>query len=269
MEKQNQTNEGAFVLDPVIQRYTIAKPFQGNDAKEVYKAVKGRVAKDFADASAFAQYFKFDEETEEIRGSNLFFGVLTDEELASQGLWLPTIVEAKKIDAEGRLTNRFYRDYGAGIYSPENPNAPIAKSLIKEANRRAWKAPILAPFKALKLGKGRNEYGAIVGFRENVQDVMYGEEAKDYLLKSRINQVGNSGARRLVRYNDGVWDANWYYLAYSYADGRVDWVCGEATTQNLENAVSGELNRVTQMEIQKINDKLLRAKEAGFRVLRS
>ena len=67
-----------------MQRYTFAKPFQGDDAKEVYRAVKGRIAKDFENAPAFAQHFEFNEETENINGSSLFYGILINEELSNE-----------------------------------------------------------------------------------------------------------------------------------------------------------------------------------------
>jgi len=57
-------NNGILVHAPVIQRYTFSRPLQGDEAREVYKEVRARVAKDFKNASAFNQYFEFDEDTQ-------------------------------------------------------------------------------------------------------------------------------------------------------------------------------------------------------------
>ena len=237
MEKEFKLNDGAFVLSPVVQRYTFAKPLQGDNARELYKEVTGRVARDFKNAPAFAQYFKFDEETGQINGSNTFYGIAVDDELGKERLWVPTIVQAKQLDAAGKLSNGVHRDFGMAIYSAEGPNVKIADVLVREATKRGWKTPILAPFKALKLRKGGSEDGVSVGFSKNAQDVINGEEAEAFLQKE-INYLGKSGALRLFRDDSGYWLAGGLGLALSFDRCRMDFACGEATTQNLESAIT-------------------------------
>ena len=66
----------------------------------------------------------------------------------------------------------------------------------------------------------------------------------------------------------GDWSAAWGNLAYSDADGRVDWVCGEATQKNLENAVLSEVNKAGKREAEKLNDRISKARESALAVIK-
>ena len=238
MQTEQVQNDGLIVLAPVVKSYTFAKPFRGNDAQEVYKAVKGRIARDFKDASEFNGYFQFNEETGEINGSSLYHGILINDELTQAGLWLPTFIEGKQLDKAGKLSNGVYRDYGIAVYDENDPNLNTAKKLVAESKKKNWNLPILALFKSLTLGKGAN-----IGFNKNTQDLITGDEAVQY-LKDNFNYVGNSGVQGLGRGGYSLWIADWYCLVGSDDDGRVDWVCGEATQKNLEGAVLSEVDEI-------------------------
>jgi hypothetical protein len=265
--KEKNENEMVF-LEPIIQKYTFAKRFRGDDAKEVYNAVAGRISKDFKNAPAFNGYFKFNEEKQEINGSDLYHGILINDELKASGLHLPSVIEGKSLDAAKKLTNGVYRDYGLVVYDGQNPNSEIAQRLIKEANKKGLKFPILAPFSVLKLRKGGSKNGVSVLFNEETNKIMSGEEAQKYLAE-QFNYKGNSGVRGLDRGGRDFWFANWDGLGDSGGAGRVDWVCGEATAQNLERAVLEEINKVSRSEMEKLNIKIANSKEAALKVLRS
>ena len=149
-------NDGVIVLAPVIEKYVFSKPLQGIEAREIFSEVKGRVAKDFKNAPAFDAYFKFNKQTGQLNGSNTFYGILIDHALSKEDLWIPTIVEAKRLDALGKLQNGIYREYGIAIYDNQEPNSEMAEILVEEANKRGWQLPILAPFKALGIRKSKN-----------------------------------------------------------------------------------------------------------------
>lgn len=267
MSKETASGDGILVLSPVVQKYVFSKSLQGDYAREVCKEVKARVARDFKNASAFKQPFEFDEQDGLIKGSNLFYGIVVNEELSKEGSWIPTIVEAKKLDAAGRLSNGVYRDFGMAVYSANGQNAEIAKILVNEADKRGWKTPILAPFNALKLKKGGKDYGVTVSFTDNTSGVITGDEAREY-LQAQFKYTSNNGARRLLRNGVGSWLASWDGLANSRAYGRVDFVCGEATAQNLEGAVLEQFNKVAQTEMQRLNDRIRKAQVAALDALK-
>ena len=262
MAEQKQNTE-ILVLESIIEKYIFAKPFRGDEAREVYKEVKKRVKKDFKNASVFDVYFQFNEETREINGSTTAHGILINDVLTERGLRLPTITEAKKLDVSGRLSNGVYRDYGIAVYSENEPNKEIARELIKEANKRKWQLPILASFKDLELIKTGTE----ITFKKDAEGVITGEKARQY-LNEQFNYTGNSGACGLDRSGCGCWNAGWCYLAYSGAAGRVDWMCGEATPKNLESAVLMDIGSIAKKEVEKLNDKISSAKESAIKVLR-
>ena len=91
------------VLEPVIEKYVFSMPFKGERAREVYREVKGRIEKDFKNTPVFDGYFEFNEQTEEINGSDTYPGILINEVLNQERLWIPTFVQAKILDKNGPL----------------------------------------------------------------------------------------------------------------------------------------------------------------------
>lgn len=233
METKENNNGEIIFLAPVVERYTFAKRFRGDKAREVYSAVAGRVAKDFKNLSAFNGYFKFNDETQEINGSDLYHGILINDELRASGLHLPSVVEGKSLDSTKRLNDGVYRDYGIAIYNDQDPNSETAGKLVKEVAKRGLKLPILIPFSALKLKRSGSD--VLATLRDETLGIISGEEAQKYLTK-QFDYKGNSGVRRLFHNRDGYWDAGWDYLGSSYVGGRVDWVCGEACQEDLIKA---------------------------------
>lgn len=261
-------NDGLIVLASAVERYIFSKPLQGDNAREVYKEVKERVAKDFRGAPEFDAYFEFNKQTGEINGSNTYYGILIGDVLRKSGLWLPTIAEAKKLDVAGKLKNDVWREYGIAVYDNQAPNSEIAKILVEEACKRDWQLPILAPFKALKLRKDRNQQEVGISFSKDAQGIILGEEAKEYLAK-QIDYKGSNGACRLYRGRLGYWGADDGDLRDSSDYGRVDFVCGEATTKNLESAIIEEINKTIQSEVEKINNRISNARQAAIDALKS
>ena len=247
MGKNISQNIGIQVLAPVINentKYIVARPFRGDEAKAVYEEVTGRIRKDFKNAPVFKQYFEFNEQTGQINGLNTYFGILINNTLSKNGLWIPTIQEAKQLDASGKLSNNVYRDFGMAVYSKDNPNQEVAKRLIKEAKKRGWELPVLAPFKALGIIKT----GVKISFKKNAEGIISGEEARQYLDKE-FNYKGNTGACRLDRYGSGSWIVYWSRLDDSNAVGRVDWMCCEATRAEVKSAYQGLLKRTYDTQI--------------------
>ena len=251
------------VLEPIIDKYVFAKPLQGDEAKAVYEEVQGRIKKDFKNAPEFNGYFKFNEQTREINGSDLYHGILINKVLNQEGLWLPTFIQGKKLDDLGKLSNQVYRDFGVAGYSNNNPNKDIAERLIKGAEKRGWELPILASFNALKLIKT----GVKISFDKNTQGIITGDEAKQYLDKN-FDYKANAGVRRLGRGSVGGWVAAWYRLGGSLDPGRVDFVCGEATTKNLERAVLTDINKIAEKEVKAMNTRIASAREIALKTLR-
>ena len=221
METREKNNNEIIVLAPVVQKYIFAKKFNGDDARDVYKAVLRRIAKDFKNAPVFGGYFKFNEETQEINGSDLYHGILINNELRASGLHLPSVTEGKSLDSAKKLSDGVYRDYGLVVYNGQNPNSNIAQRLIREAKKKEWKTPILAlSFDALKLKKD-----ASILFSGDTKSILTGEEAQKY-LDEQFNYKGNSGVLRLDRNSYGNWNANWNNLGNSNDNGRMAQLAG-------------------------------------------
>jgi len=176
-------------------------------------------------------------------------GILINNVLNENNLWLPTITEAKQLDSSESLSSDVYRDFGIAVYSEGDPNPKIAKRLIQQANKTGLELPILAPFKALSL----EEKTAKIGFSEDTQEIITGEQAKQYLNKE-FNYQGNSGACGLSRSRGGDWDADWGRLDDSYEDGRVDFVCGKAIRADLEKAHENLLKKQYDALIQTLTN---------------
>jgi hypothetical protein len=264
MAKETQ-NIGIQVLAPVIDentRYISTKPLKGDEAKAVYEEVSGRIKKDFKNAPVFKQYFQFNEQSEEINGSSTYLGILINNALSKNSLWIPTIQEAKQLDVSGKLSNGVYRDFGMAVYSEKSPNQEVAKRLIEEAKKRGRELPVLAPFKALDIIKT----GVKISFKKDAEGIIFGEEAKQYL--EQFNYKGNSGACGLCRDGDGDWDAIWDALDGSDSGGRVDFVCGEATAKNLEESVLSIINDLAQKKVEALNDRITSAKEIALKTLK-
>lgn len=253
MQAKESNNGGMIVLEPIIQKYIFAKRFSGDDAREIYNAVVGRISKDFKNAPAFNGYFKFNNETQEINGSNLYHRILIDDELRASGLRLPSVSEGKTLDASKKLTHDVCRDYGIAVYNIQDPNSELAQRLIKETIMRSLKLPLLAPFSALKLGKVANKKVPVL-LREEIPDVITGEEAQKY-LDDCFDYQGNSGVQGLHRGRAGGWHAEWECLDESVDYGRVDWVCGEATREILEKAHLELSERNYEEEVRKLKEK--------------
>ena len=191
---------------------------------------------------AFQSHWNYDEKIG-ITGSSTELGLRFDKRaLRSRGMWIPGLLEAKAIEAQGRLENKVYRDYGTTVSSNSNPNEKRAEELTKQASELGLELPLIVPFRAqdyvLNL-MGTN--GLFVSIVSSPQGIISGEKSVRELAK--LNLKGNSGVHRLARDSDCYWYANWSDLVSSFASGRVDWICGEATAQNLVDAHATLLER--------------------------
>ena len=202
------------------------------------------------DTPAFQNHWKLGKNG--IEGSSTFLALRLDKRVARpRGLWIPGLLEAKALESQGKLENGVYRDYGNLVYSNGEPNKQIAERLTTQAQELGLPLPLVVPFRALDYSpdKKDKEYGVVVSLVENPQGIISGNEAVKEINK--LNWKGNSGFHRLVRYRDGDWDADWSYLDDSDDFGRVEWFCGEATSQNLKDAHDMFLEREFGAELRK------------------
>ena len=135
MEQDNNPESEITVLEAIAEQYIFCKTLKGDEAKEIYQEVKARVQADFKDVPAFNGYFEFNEQTKQINGSNIPYAIITNQVLEEKGLWLPTIVQAKKLDTKGVFSNNVYRDFGTAVYSNADPNQKVAERIIKQAQK--------------------------------------------------------------------------------------------------------------------------------------
>ncbi len=233
------------LLEPIIEKYSFARILDADEKRELYQEVNEIVERDYENIPAFPAYWKFNEETGKINGSNLPILILANKILAKKNQRTLTFVEGIKLDKAKKLSNEVYRDFGLVVYSPGEPNKEIAELLVKEANRRNWELPVIAHPSALEIPsrKANNNYRIDILFSDNDSLIISGEEAREVLKEFYAH---NSGVCRLDRGGLGFWDAGWDLLASSYADGRVDWIRGEATHENLERELFAEIERSAQ-----------------------
>ena len=236
--------------------------FKGEITKHYFDKTLANKEENKVDGSK--RFWKYDPKKGLITGSSTILTLRLDEELRTDGLWIPTAEEAMFLDKNKKLPNNVYRDYGIVVFNDDNPNKDVAKRLIKEANKRVYQLPILVPFKALKLIKT----GTQISFNKDTEAIISGEEAKQY-LENEFDYKGESGACRLGRSGIGNWYADWNRLDISNGGGRVDFVCGEATAKNLETAVLSNINELAQKEVEVLNARIASARETVIQALRS
>ncbi len=189
------------------------------------------------DVDVFNRHWKFDAK-EGIRGSSTFLALRFDKQaLRPNGLWIPGMLEAKALESQGKLQNGVYRDYGIVVYNDDNPNKQVAETLVPQAKELGLELPLIVPFMALDYVPNKHrKYGIEPSLLNSGKGIISGKKAQDNI--NSLNYKANSGVLRLLRDRGGDWNANWYDLDDSGDDGRVDWICGEATSKILEKAYS-------------------------------
>jgi len=228
-------------------KVVFAFPFEREIAKNYYKKTIADTKEN--NVKGFNRHWKFDDKTGLIKGSNTFLVLKLDEQIRKDGLWIPTPEQAMLLDKKGKLSNNVYRDYGMAVYSEAQPNQEIAKEIISQTKR---KLPLVIPFKDLTHRLDENfPYGVAITLIDKPKEVIFGEEARQYLDKE-FDYKMDSGVCRLYRYGDGDWDADWDRFDNSNADGRVDFVCGEATRADLKEAYKGLLEGQYNIQINKL-----------------
>ncbi len=190
-----------------------------------------------AEIKAFQSHYEFDRK-KGITGSSPSLNLrLEKRALRLYQLWLPGLLEGRVLDKRKKLENNVYRDYGIILLDNSPPDEEIAEALIAQASRLGLQLPLIIPFRALDYSqnKGNQKYGLDISFVQNPRGIISGEEAVKQI--KLLNVVKRSSVRRLIRDIGGGWRAAWYYLANSYEGGRSgDWICGEATRDDLSQA---------------------------------
>ena len=226
--------------------------------KAGYDVTRRHAETNFPKAQAFKQYFKYNEKTGEINGSNLFWDAAFDiSYLREKGLWLPTFQEARILEVKKKLSIGVYRGFGPILYNEQKPNAEFAKPLVEQAQAYKLSLPLVIPFKAIELQAEGSEFGVTFSLLSSLEGVVSGNEARK--LINQCSSRADSGFRRSDRSGGGGWGARWDVVAGSSEYGRVgDWVCGLAARENLE--------KVMQQEIKMCHDKTLAQHKNEIRI---
>lgn len=232
----NQLLETAEDIVPVRklegERYVVAFPFRGEIARECFE--KTLVNPVERDVPAFQKYWKFNEETGEINGSSTCLALRLDKRLREDGLWIPSVPEARALDNMGRLKNRVYRDFGIAVFDDSAPNQKTAKALVGQAKSMKLPLPLLVPYKSLDYQLDKESDSGIAPSLFDAKWIISGEDAVKMLEK--FNYVERTSVRWLGRDRNGDWVACLGSLGGSDDDGRVDFVCGEAARADLVEA---------------------------------
>jgi len=224
-------------------------------AGEVAKEVEAIISRDYPKHVWFAKSNCYREGE---KGSSLDLNVVREGVLKRLGLGLPSLLEGKHLDGKKALSNGVYREYGLQIASKGGPNAEIGKYLIAEAEKREWNLPLVVPsYSPLGHRKGKDGFEIyFLGDKEGVDlesEVKHGEEAREFLgAQFNPDWIGKNGVLGLGRYWFGYWIAIWGDRN-SYDVGRVDFVSGEASAENLKVVKDKELAEKYDAEAGKID----------------
>jgi len=221
---------------PSDNTFIYAIPIIGDLAEKVFNYASKRI-NDFSDDPMFKdRYFQLKETKagKIITGSNTGLAILCNDGLP-EGLWLPTISQARILDKQRKLSNGVCRDCGVAVYNDSIPNQELAKHLIEQAKQRGFTdLPLLFSNCDLTLKGQSGQFKPEL--IQNPKGTSQEQEAKDVLEKMYQE---NSGARRVYRNYSGNWGVGWVGWDgpdYSYCSGRVDYACGEATCDELTEA---------------------------------
>ena len=222
--------------------YVFAQRAGGDFAREGVEVTRAYTDGHFSKSSAFSgrdSIFIYDKRAGQIKGSSLFWNTALDESyLRGKGLWFPGVKEGRKLDEKGKLINGVYRDFGAIVYSDKYPNSEIASPLVTQLITRGLVLPTIASFRNLDQKAADNKYGVELSLNGETRGLISGAEAQTEIDKLVVKS--SSGVHRLIRSSYGHWNGIWDDLG-SNDDGRVDWVCGVATRENLEAVMGREV----------------------------
>ncbi len=245
------------------EKVVFAFPFQGEIAKHYFDRTVSNQKENEIDG--FNRTWRYDAEKGLIIGSSTFLTLRLDEELRQEGLWVPTPNEARILDEKGKLSNGIYRDFGIAVYSDNAPNKEIANEII---NKTKGKLPLTIPFKNLSHRIDNNfPKGIALYLIENPNEIKSGKKAQELL--DNFDYKANSGVCGLGRDWDSDWNASWCDLACSGSDGRVDWICGEATQKNLKSALTKNIQETGNKKTKELNDKIKSAEKTALKILMS
>lgn len=265
MESRTQSCE-RIALVSKVERIPYAQRASSELQRESYEGAQ-ELAREYGNAPAFRQYWKYNEETGEGNGSSPIWLVLENKVLARKGLRTLTTTEGRQVDKQKRFSNGIYRDFELIVYSEENPNSDIAQILVPEAQRRGWTLPIIAHPLALDLRKSQNQYGVEFLFGDNDSLIVTGEEAQRII--DSLDYKESSGVHRSFRGRDGSWGGGRDDLADSYEGGRGgDWVRGEATRSDFERDALIAVDRATQEEAQRYIAELEQRKTDALKIIK-
>ena len=240
LDRVLETAEDLVVLDSRnCYKVKFAFPFKGEVARHYFD--KTLANPDERDVEGFKGCWKYDSKTELIHGSSVFLTLRLDKVVRKEDLWIPTLEEARLLDKKGKLSNGVYRDFGVVVYSQGEPNQRVAKEIRSQTKR---KFPLIVPFSALDY-RVDSEFpnGVAVFLSDNQDEIKSGKKAQEIFSNCYTR---DSGACRVSQDRDGDWGAGWLGLDGSGGDGRVDWMCGEATRSDLEYFSLKDVDKTVQ-----------------------
>jgi len=223
---------------------------EGDFGREVNTEVQGKYEK-FNAVSTIA----YNEKTNLVQGSNLFYVVAVNEVLRENRLKIRTATQAdleRMLKTRGIDLKEVYEDTALVLRNKENPNSYLAKDLIKQIQSRKPKQemPVMIPLNGLELQEDSDsKYGLSFRLRDD-SDIIYApilnkgngnfssEDINEKIgLPEKLVNNGNrtlytrdSGISRLCLNRGLVLYSGWYDLTNSGSDGRVVLVGCEATT---------------------------------------
>jgi hypothetical protein len=224
--------------------YTYSRPFNVKEA-EVLATGTNDAIKQYGDVSGLRQGLTSNSNGELVN-MNTLKGIVANRVLMGRTenqQWLPTIKELIALQKNGMLPSGIFIDGGIALYDAQNPDSEIAQALMATVNQKGYATPVLASFRSLGLEKGGKRYG-VIPVIVSPDGLITGEDAKK-TLNEDFYLVGDSGARRLNRYSDGRFGANWNVGLDGFSENcRVGRFSAVGSAQKLEQEALGNYQSV-------------------------
>ncbi len=246
----------------------------GKEGKEINKEIRAKYKN-------FSALQKSSYDNGVIKGSNPFYVVAINEIIRSQGLRTATSADLERVLKRDALDlKRHYEDSALVLRSEDNPNAYLAKDLIKQIKQRTGKdrkTSIMIPLAGLELRADQDsEHGLAFNLIDD-SEIIYAPQLthkNDYRKFSEANDKGlpvfdKNGKRTLYTRDSGLsrlhlgdsLDLGSYDddLAGSYDLGRVVVVNAKGTRANF-NEYLAKLQTIRDEKMLEVHERYEKAK---------
>jgi len=200
---------------------------QGPFARQIYEESKKLVRLIGVDSFALSpssSNYRFDEQTQEIVGSNFFSSFYVDLAIRQEGLWIPAYYEAKELEKLPDFPKDVSRIHGLIIFKEDK------YGFVEDAKKLSLEMPPILPFKAI-------DYKERFALNGNKKGIISGQPAVQISYLNNFFRLSNNSTRLvLIKDESGKWygDKDFRFDC----DSSIDYVCSYKESLNGVKAVN-------------------------------